>query len=88
MKLLLGLILVPGLAAAQPDVRAMVTDDCARARKAGKTCVLEVGAEDVGGSAPTAGDTGVHAITFDKNGSLIRLRRDFIPEILKSAEDM
>ncbi|HEX4422440.1 MAG TPA: hypothetical protein VH165_31215 [Kofleriaceae bacterium] len=78
-------------AAARPaaaDVHQMVTDDCARARQAGKTCVLEVGAEDVGGAAPTAGDTGIRVLTFHPGPSLIRLRHDFIPEILKTAEDL
>lgn len=70
------------------DVTKMVTDDCARARKAGKTCVLDVAAEDVGGQTPTAGDTGVRAVVFRPEGSLIRLRRDFILEIVKSAEDL
>jgi hypothetical protein len=75
-------------AAAAVDVHQMVTDDCARARQAGKTCVLEVGAEDVGGAVPTAGDTGIRVLTFRPGPSLIRLRHDFIPEILKTAEDL
>jgi hypothetical protein len=70
------------------DVTKMVTDDCARARKAGKTCVLDVQAEDVGGQTPTAGETGMRAVVFHPEGSLIRLRRDFIPEIVKTAEDL
>jgi hypothetical protein len=70
------------------DPARMGTDDCARARKAGKTCVLDVAAEDVGGQTPTAGDTGTRALVFRPEGSLIRLRRDFIPEIVKTAEDL
>ncbi|HEY0195882.1 MAG TPA: hypothetical protein VGC42_32440 [Kofleriaceae bacterium] len=86
---MLGAMLVPSIAWAQPaDSTRMVTDDCARARKAGKTCVLEVGAEDVGGDAPTAGELTVRARAFLPGNSLIRLRRDFIPEIVKSAEDL
>jgi hypothetical protein len=70
------------------DVTRMVTDDCARARKAGKTCVLEVAAEDVGGVAPTADQIGVAILRFGTGASLIRVRLDFIPEILKTAEDL
>lgn len=70
------------------DVTKMVTDDCARARKAGKTCVLDVAAEDVGGTTPTAGEIGLRILTFGKAGSLIRVRHDFIPEIVKAAEDL
>ena len=66
----------------------MVTDDCALARKAGKTCVLDVPAEDVGGKVPTVDDVGVRILTFGKSGSLIRVRHDFIPEIVKTAEDL
>ena len=95
--LLLGLMLVPSVAAAEPNngathsaptVEQTATDDCAKARKAGKACVLDVGAEDVGGTAPTANGTSISVIIPPPNGSLIRLRRDFVLEILKSAEDM
>jgi len=85
-------VVLPVSAVAEPspatDVTRMVTDDCARARKAGKTCVLDVAAEDVGGTTPTAGDTGLRLLTFGKAGSLIRVRHDFIPEIVKAAEDL
>jgi hypothetical protein len=84
------LIAIPTTALAQPskvaDVTTMATDDCAKARKAGKTCVLTIGEEDIEGGAPTAGETKIEVLTFGTMSSLIRLRRDFIPEILKSAE--
>jgi hypothetical protein len=70
------------------DVTRMVTDDCARARKAGKTCVLEVPPEDVNGTVPGGSDVSVGIITFGTAASLIRLRHDFIPEIVKAAEDL
>jgi len=86
------LIAIPTTAMAQPsktaDVTTMATDDCARARKAGKTCVLTIGDEDVEGGVPTAGETKIDVLVIGTMGSLIRLRRDFIPEILKSAEDI
>src|SRR5882762_8320901 len=78
----------PRPGAGNDDVTRMVTDDCARARKAGKTCVLEVPAEDVGGQAPTADQIGITLLTFGPHSSLIRVRHDFIPEIVKTAEDL
>jgi hypothetical protein len=71
---------------AEPSRR--VTDDCAVARRAGKICVLDVPAEDVDGTVPTVDDVAVRILTFGKAGSLIRVRRDFIPEIVKTAEDL
>ncbi len=84
------LIALPMTAMAQPtkaaDVTTMVTDDCARARKAGKTCVLTIGEEDVTGKVGVPNETKIDVLVIGKMSSLIRLRRDFIPEILKSAE--
>lgn len=86
------LIAMPATAMAQPskasDVTTMATDDCARARKAGKTCVLTIGEEDVTGKVGTPNETKIDVLVIGKMASLIRLRRDFIPEILKSAEDI
>lgn len=86
------LLAAPASALAQPakaaDVQTMATDDCARARKAGKTCVLSIEGEAVEGGVPTAGESSLGAITFGDHASLIRIRRDFIPEIMKSAEDL
>ena len=86
------LIAIPTTAMAQPskaaDVTTMATDDCARARKAGKTCVLTIGEEDIDGHVGTPNETKVDVLVIGKMSSLIRLRRDFIPEILKSAEDI
>ena len=94
MRMILSMLLlaVPGTALAQPskaaDVSTMATDDCARARKAGKTCVLSIDSEDVTGQNPTAGDPPLVFRADGTHASLIRIRRDFIPEILKSAEDI
>jgi len=91
------LLLAPALAAADApaptpsrttDVTKMKNDDCARARKANKPCVLDMGGEEIESTAPTAGGAAVGVITFGKSASLIRIRRDFITEILKSAEDL
>lgn len=72
-----------------PDVQTMATEDCAKARKAGKTCVLSItDDDDIIGNTPTWGDTSTGFIGFGDHESLIKLRRDFIPEILRTAEDI
>jgi hypothetical protein len=72
-----------------PDVQTMATDDCAKARKAGKTCVLSItDDDDIIGTTPTYGDTNTGFIQFGDHESLIKLRWSFIPEILRSAEDI
>jgi hypothetical protein len=75
-------------AAPAADPARMVNDDCARARLAGKPCVLEVAAEDVPAEAATAGQLTLHAATFHPPPSLIRVRRDFVVAIVKTAEDL
>ena len=42
-----------------PDAAKMHADDCARARKAGKTCVLDMGGEDIESDTPTAGGSAI-----------------------------
>lgn len=85
-------IALPAVAAADPtppaDVTKMHSDDCARARKQNKTCVLSIESEDVQGDRVTPGETTISIAPFGGHESLITLRRDFIPEILKSAEDL
>lgn len=95
MRFLLAaaLLAVPSVALADaartPDVSKMQTDDCARARKQNKTCVIDMGkAEEVEGNSPTAHGVAVGIIDFGKASSLIRIRKDFIAEILKTAEDL
>src|SRR5262245_26433290 len=89
-----ALVLLPLAAIADdktrtPDVRQMHTDDCAKARAAKKTCVIDMGkGEDVSGRLVIPNGIGTSAITFTPKPSLIRLRKDFIVEILKSAEDL
>jgi hypothetical protein len=90
--LLIVLLAVPATALADPtptaDVSKMSSDDCARARKAGKTCVLTIEDETIEGQGAGGDGTTITPITFGDMASLIRIRRDFIPEILKSAEDI
>lgn len=72
-----------------PDARQMHVDDCAKARKANRTCVIDMGkGEEVNGNGVTAHGIGVTAIETPKHSSLIHIRHDFIVEILKTAEDL
>jgi hypothetical protein len=87
--LLAALVLLPTLAFADtPDAQKMNTDDCARARKQNKTCVLDMGTETLEGGVVKNEGERVDFLTFSKLPSLIRIRRDFIVEILKTAEDL
>ena len=97
--LLAALLLAPSLASAQntkttkpapaPTVSSTTsTDDCARARKAGKTCVLDIGEENIEGNGVTPSGVGVNVRQFAVLNSLIHIRKDFIPEIVKAAEDI
>ena len=69
------------------EKEAPPSGDCARARAHNQTCVLDMGGESVDGNV--AKNTGLDTTiaTFSKHGSLIHIRRDFIPEIVKTAED-
>jgi hypothetical protein len=62
--------------------------DCGRARKAGRTCELTIEPEDVGGDRPVPDGTDLRARWFEPPGSLLRLRRDFVPEIVRATDDL
>lgn len=66
----------------------MGSGDCARARAAGKTCVLTIEDESLTGDRPTDSGEKITAIDWKKMTSLITIRRDFIPEIVRSAEEL
>jgi hypothetical protein len=84
------LVLVPAvaLADAPKDFKRMATDDCARARAQNKTCVINIEGIDVEGNNPVGTGERITTPDFGTNKSLIRIRRDFIPEIIKTAEDL
>jgi len=63
-------------------------DDCARARAQHKDCVLDISGDEIDGNAPVATDAMLNFLKWTKSQSLIQLRRDFIPEIVKTAEDL
>jgi hypothetical protein len=71
---------------AKPEVG--LHDDCARARAQHKDCVLDITAEEIDGDKPVVTDAMLNFLQWTKSQSLIRLRRDFIPEIVKTAEDL
>jgi hypothetical protein len=87
---ILATLLAPALASADPGKTAEQkhSDDCAAARKANKTCVLDMGKEELTADKPIGEGIGVGVITTGKEPSLIHIRRDFIVEIIKSAEDV
>jgi hypothetical protein len=75
-------------APAAREVTTLVTGDCARARQAGKTCVLDLPAEELTGDHASANDLALRILVFGTEASLIHVRHDFIPEIVKTAEDL
>jgi hypothetical protein len=85
-------LLAPSLGSADPaparDARALVADDCARARQAGQTCVLDLPAEVLTGEHASADQLALRALIFGLEASLIHVRADFVPEIVKTAEDL
>lgn len=87
--LLVAILAAPAHADKTPDVRAMHTDDCAKAREKNKPCVIDMGKpEEVNGKTVVPKGEDITTIPTGKNGSLIHIRRDFIVEILKTAEDL
>lgn len=80
-KLSSALVLVlfmAGVAAAQPKADA----------GAGKTKVYDFTGDTIEGDLVKPEGSTVDARDFAKHSSLIRIRKDFIPEIIKSAEDL
>lgn len=93
MRSFFVLVLLAAPAAADPvktpDVRSMHTDDCAKAHAKNKACVIDMGkGEDVQGNGVSATGSTVVAMPTTNHGSMIHIRRDFIVEILKTAEDL
>ena len=70
------------------DGASIAKDDCARARAAGRPCELTIEGETIDGAAPSADGSRFNALSWITSSSLLRIRRDFLPEIIKSAEDL
>jgi hypothetical protein len=62
--------------------------ECARARKAGKPCQLTIEPEQVGGDRAIPDGTDLRLRRFEPTGSMIRLRTEFIDQIVKSADEL
>jgi len=83
-KLSSALVLVlfmTGVAVAQPKAGG-------GAAPAGKTKVYDFTGDTIEGDLVKPEGSTVDARDFAKHSSLIRIRKDFIPEIIKSAEDL
>jgi hypothetical protein len=77
--LVLVLFMTGAAAAQQPK---------AGADKAPKTKVYDFSGDTIEGDLVKPEGSTVDARDFAKHSSLIRIRKDFIPEIIKSAEDL
>ena len=86
----LALLAIPAQASAQPEApRQQPSDDCARAKRAGKPCKIVFDtAEEIDGKRLTGGVetiTGRSSLTFS---SLISIRESFRDQIIYSAENL
>lgn len=67
---------------------AAADDKKAPAGDKGKVKVYDFSGDTIDGDRIRPEGSAVDARDFAKHSSLIRIRKDFIPEILKSAEDL
>ena len=88
LLLLTMLLSAPAYADPAPDAKSMHTDDCARARKQNKTCVIDMGKETIEAEKTVPHGTAIGILEYGKAASLIHIRRDFIVEVLRTAEDL
>jgi hypothetical protein len=88
-RLLIPVFLIAAAATAYADPTAgdLAQQDCARARKLHKTCVLSFGGETINKGPVTGNGENVSVAGHEKMPSLIHVRSDFRAEIIKSAED-
>ncbi len=70
------------------DGASIAKDDCSRARAAGRPCELTIEGETIEGAPPASDGSRFNALGWITHASLLRIRRDFLPEIIKSAEDL
>ena len=72
-----------------PNTQTMHTDDCAKARARNKTCIIDMGkGTEIESDRPVNDEIKIDVAQFGKAASLVHIRRDFIVEILKTAEDL
>jgi hypothetical protein len=92
LALLTALAAPPVLADPAPapsaEKRRAEASACAQARKAGKPCQLTIEPEQVGGDRPVADGMDLRPRRFEPAGSMLRLRREFIDQIVKAADEL
>jgi hypothetical protein len=91
MRFILLLALCAGPAFADPvaPAKEQKADGCAKARAEHRMCEITI--EDDGtidGTVATAGGSVTSIWKWANAQSLIHIRRDFVPEIVKTAEDL
>jgi hypothetical protein len=92
LALLTALAAPPVLADPAPapsaEKRRAEASECARARKAGKPCQLTIEPEQVGGDRPAPDGMNLRLRRFEPAGSMLRLRREFLDQIVKAADEL
>ena len=83
---LVALLFVAGSAIAQPAPKGGNADKGGGGN--GKVKVYDFSGDTIEGDLVKPEGSTVDARDFAKHSSLIRIRKDFIPEIIKSAEDL
>ncbi|MFT3695343.1 MAG: hypothetical protein QM831_19575 [Kofleriaceae bacterium] len=91
--IVITLLLCPAIGRADPKTVAkpaaqMHVDDCARAQALHKQCVLDISGEEIDGNKIVPNGTDITSKVDPKQPSLIHIRREFIAEIIKSAQDL
>ena len=71
-----------------PDLHKLEGSECAKARAQNKTCIISFENEDILGENATGDGSALTGIEWPTMASLIRLRLHFLPEIVRSTEDL
>jgi len=92
MKLVAALVFIAATAAtasAQTESsESLKAQDCKKAREAGKACVLSFEGTDIEGGVESPDGIVINPRDLSTFGSLIRIRFDFIAEIIRATENL